>query len=115
MTGAVTDRLLSVEEARDRVLAAIPGPTDVEQVFLSEARGRILAEDVTSLTALPPWDNSAMDGYAIRARDVAVATDTTPVRLEVIGEVRRHGRPGHNANEGRVGVQASACRALPSL
>jgi molybdopterin molybdotransferase len=88
VTGAVTDRLLSVEEARERVLAAIPGPTDVEQVFLSEARGRILAEDVMSLTALPPWDNSAMDGYAIRARDVAGATETSPVRLEVIGEVR---------------------------
>jgi len=88
VTGAVTDRLLSVEEARERVLAAIPGPTDVQQVFLSEARGRILAEDVMSLTALPPWDNSAMDGYAIRARDVAGATETSPVRLEVIGEVR---------------------------
>jgi molybdopterin molybdotransferase len=88
VTGAVTDRLLSVEEARERILAAIPGPTDVEQVFLSEARGRILAEDVMSLTALPPWDNSAMVGYAIRARDVAGASETSPVRLEVIGEVR---------------------------
>ena len=58
---------------------ALPGPTDVEQVFLSEARGRILAEDVMSLTALPPWDNSAMDGYAIRARDVAGASETSPV------------------------------------
>jgi len=85
---AVADRLLSVEEALERVLAAIPGPTDVEQVFLSEARGRILAEDVMSLTALPPWDNSAMDGYAIRAGDVAGATEEAPVRLEVIGEVR---------------------------
>jgi molybdopterin molybdotransferase len=85
---AAGDRLLSVEEARDRVLAAIPGPTPVESVFLSEARGRILAEDVMSLTALPPWDNSAMDGYAIRAADVAAATDEAPVRLDVTGEVR---------------------------
>jgi len=87
------DRLLSVEEARMAVLAAIPGPTPDEVVFLSEARSRILAEDVISLTALPPWDNSAMDGYAIRAADVAAATETAPIQLEVIGEVRAGGAP----------------------
>jgi molybdopterin molybdotransferase len=87
------DRLLSVDEARTAVLAAIPGPTPDEVVYLSEARGRILAEDVISLTALPPWDNSAMDGYAIRAADVAAATETAPIRLEVIGEVRAGGAP----------------------
>jgi molybdopterin molybdotransferase len=85
---AVSDRLLSVEEARETVLAAVPGPTDTEIVYLSEARGRVLAEDVMSLTALPPWDNSAMDGYAIRAADVAAATEDAPIRLDVIGEVR---------------------------
>ena len=82
------DRLLSVEEAQAAVLGAIPGPTDREIVYLSEARGRVLFEDVMSLTALPPWDNSAMDGYAIRAADVASATEEAPTRLEVIGEVR---------------------------
>ena len=87
------DRLLSVEEARTAVLAAIQGPTPDEVVYLSEARGRILAEDVISLTALPPWDNSAMDGYAIRAADVAAASETAPIRLEVIGEVRAGGAP----------------------
>jgi molybdopterin molybdotransferase len=83
-----TDRLLSVEEARAAVLDAIVGPTDEEVVYLSEARDRVLAEDVMSLTALPPWDNSAMDGYAIRAADVAAATEDAPALLEVIGEVR---------------------------
>jgi molybdopterin molybdotransferase len=87
------DRLLSVEEARTAVLAAVAGPTDREVVFLSEARGRVLAEDVMSLTALPPWDNSAMDGYAIRAADVAVATEDDPVRLAVTGEVRAGSAP----------------------
>jgi molybdopterin molybdotransferase len=85
---AIGERLLSVEEARSAVLAEIAGPTDIEYAYLSEARGRVLAEDVMSLTALPPWDNSAMDGYAIRASDVAAATEAEPVRLEVIGEVR---------------------------
>jgi len=91
--GAIGDRLLSVEEARAAVLDAIAGPTEAETAYLSEARGRILAEDVMSLTALPPWDNSAMDGYAIRAADVAAATDADPVRLTVIGEVRAGSAP----------------------
>ena len=82
-------RLLSVEEARAAVLAAVPGPTEPEIAYLSEALGRVLAEPVISTTALPPWDNSAMDGYAIRAADVAAATEDAPVRLEVIGEVAR--------------------------
>jgi molybdopterin molybdotransferase len=79
--------LLSVEEARAAVLAAVPGPTDAEVAYLSEALGRVLAEPVVSTTALPPWDNSAMDGYAIRAADTAGATDDEPARLEVIGDV----------------------------
>src|SRR6185369_1221492 len=54
VTSAATgDRLLSVDEARNAVLAAISGPTEPETAFLSEARGRILAEEVMSLTALP--------------------------------------------------------------
>ena len=82
------DRLLSVEEARRAVFAAIAGPTPAEVAWLIEARGRVVAETVTSPIALPPWDNSAMDGYAIRAADVAGATEDGPARLEVIGEVR---------------------------
>jgi molybdopterin molybdotransferase len=98
--GAVGERLLSVEEARDTVLAAIVGPTEWETAYLSEARGRILAEDVMSLTALPPWDNSAMDGYAIRAADVAAANDGAPILIEVIGEVRAGSAPEARVTRG---------------
>jgi molybdopterin molybdotransferase len=94
------DRLLSIEEARGAVLAAIDRPTEPELSYLSEARGRILAEDVMSLTALPPWDNSAMDGYAIRAADVAAATDDEPVRLAVVGEVRAGMAPDREVERG---------------
>jgi molybdopterin molybdotransferase len=97
---AVSDRLLTVEEARDAVLAAIPGPTEPELAFLSEARGRVLAEDVMSLTALPPWDNSAMDGYAVRAADVAGATEDLPVPLQVVGEVRAGTAPEREVERG---------------
>ena len=82
------DRLLSVEEARERVFAAIDGPTETEVAWLSEGLGRVATDHVTSPIALPPWDNSAMDGYAIRAADTSSATEDGPVRLEVIGEVR---------------------------
>jgi molybdopterin molybdotransferase len=92
-SSASHDRLLSVEEALAAVLAEIPGPTEAETSDLSAARGRILAQDVMSLTALPPWDNSAMDGYAIRAGDVAGASEAAPVRLTVIGEVRAGAAP----------------------
>jgi len=69
------------------VLAAVPGPTEPEVAYVSEALGRVLAEPVVSTTALPPWDNSAMDGYAIRSADVAEATEDAPVRLEVVGDI----------------------------
>ena len=82
------DRLLSVEEALDRIFAAIAAPTEPETAWLSEALGRVIAEPVTSPISLPPWDNSAMDGYAIRSADVQGATDEAPVALEIIGEVR---------------------------
>ena len=96
----VSDRLLTVEEARDAVLRAIAGPTEPELAFLSEARGRILAEDVMSLTALPPWDNSAMDGYAIQAADVAGATEDAPTVLRVAGDVRAGAAPDREVERG---------------
>jgi molybdopterin molybdotransferase len=96
----VTGELLSVEAARDQVFAAIGGPTETEVAYLSEARDRVLAEAVVSPIALPPWDNSAMDGYAIRAADVAAAGESTPARLEVIGEVRAGQAPGSPVRRG---------------
>ena len=107
------DRLLSVEEARAAVLETVPGPTEPETVYLSEARGRVLAEDVISLTALPPWDNSAMDGYAVRAADVAAATDDGPVRLEVIGEVRAGVAPDAAVERGTAIRIATGARIPP--
>ncbi len=108
-----TDRLLSVEEARRAVFAAIPGPTPPELVFLSEAGGRVIAERVTSPIALPPWDNSAMDGYAICVADVAAATEDAPVRLEVTGEVRAGQAPGVEVRRGSA-VRIATGAPIPS-
>jgi molybdopterin molybdotransferase len=81
------NELLPLEDARAQVLAAIPAALPAEMVALSNSLGRVLAADVVAATDLPPWDNSAMDGYAIRAADVAGATDAAPVLLRVAGEV----------------------------
>ena len=78
---------MTVDEALAQVLAAIPGPTGGEWVHLADALGRVIAVSGVSTTDLPPWDNSAMDGYAIRAADVAAARADLPARLAVRGDI----------------------------
>ena len=78
--------LLSVEEARRQMLVGLE-PLPAEEVELLDARGRALAEPVISRLTLPPWDNSAMDGFAVRAEDIESATRERPVTLDVVGEV----------------------------
>ena len=67
-------------------------PLAAEMVPLDQALGRVLAEPLESLLTLPPWDNSAMDGFAVRSADVVGATGDHPVRLKVVGESAA-GRP----------------------
>ena len=107
------DRLLTVEEALDRVFAAIAGPTEPELAWLSEALGRVAAEPVASPISLPPWDNSAMDGYAIRAADVATAAEDAPVTLEVIGEVRAGQPPETTVRRGTAARIATGAPVPP--
>ena len=81
------ERLLSVEEARQRVLDDIPAPMPSEEVSLTTALGRILAEDAYAAEALPAFSNSAMDGYAVISDDTLGASPDTPVVLRLVGEV----------------------------
>lgn len=74
--------MLSVVEASARVLEGI-APLPAERLTLEHALGRVLATAVVSPITLPPWDNSAMDGYAVRAESVAGASREAPVRLPV--------------------------------
>jgi molybdopterin molybdotransferase len=76
----------SVEDYLSDVLAAIR-PLPPRELRLDEADGAVLAEDVTAAWALPPFDNSGMDGYAVLAADVAAATADRPVTLPVRGEI----------------------------
>ena len=76
----------SVDSYLAEVLAAIR-PLPPRELGLDEADGAVLTEDVTAAWPLPPFDNSAMDGYAVLAADVAAATPEQPVTLPVRGEV----------------------------
>jgi molybdopterin molybdotransferase len=78
----MTETLLSVDEARRRVLAAAQGPRRQETVALSDALGRTLAADLAAKRTQPPVAVSSMDGYGVRAADVA----NLPARLKRIGE-----------------------------
>lgn len=84
--------LLPEEEARSQILA-LCAPLPSEWLPLDDALGRVLAEDVMAQRTLPPWDNSAMDGYAVRSADLA---GPLPVRL-VVGETIYAGAVGSQA------------------
>ena len=81
-----SDRMLSVEEALEHILApfaALPP----EHCPILDSLGRVLAEDIVAPNDVPPFDNSAMDGYAIRAADQASASQDRPALLAVLGEL----------------------------
>ncbi len=86
--------MLSVAQARERILDALK-PLPAEQTGVADALGRVLAEDVVSRRTQPPSAVSAMDGYAVRAADVA----RVPVTLKVIGQA-----PAGDAFAGVVGA-----------
>jgi len=74
--------VLSVEDARERILSRV-APLGSERVDVMGALGRVLAEPIVSRATIPPWPNSSMDGYALRAQD----TNGEPVELAVVGRI----------------------------
>ncbi|MFF8192212.1 gephyrin-like molybdotransferase Glp [Streptomyces bobili] len=80
------DRLWSVDEHLEDILAAVR-PLEPIELQLPDAQGCVLVEDVMVPVSLPPFDNSSMDGYAVRVADVAGASREYPAALEVVGDV----------------------------
>src|SRR3972149_5451668 len=78
--------MLSVSEARQRLLDALP-VCDVEIISLSDAAGRVLAEDIYAEIDSPRFTNSSMDGFALRAADLKGASAQQPKRLQVVADV----------------------------
>ncbi len=89
----------SVREASERILSAV-APLAPLEVPLRDALGLVLAEDVVSPIEHPPWDNSSMDGYAVRATDVVRASKDAPVVLPVLETVRAGQRPTRSVESG---------------
>lgn len=81
-----TIMLRSVEEARDEMLRHF-SPLSAERVPLMAALGRVIAGDVPADLDVPPFANSAMDGYAVRGADVQQASIDHPILLRIVGEV----------------------------
>ena len=89
----------SVEEHLQSVLAGVV-PLSPLDVTLVDARGCVLAEDVTAPWPLPPFDNASMDGYAVKAADLLAASDGKPVTLRVIDDVPAGYRASVELREG---------------
>jgi len=85
MTGTNDDGMIGVEAARRAILASVV-PLPVEEVPLLDALGLVLADAITATADVPPFRNSAMDGYAVRAADLRTATRTSPARLRIVAE-----------------------------
>lgn len=91
--------MLTVAEASASILADI-ARLSIERVPLLDAPGRVLARDAVAPLAMPPWRNSAMDGYALLASDIAGATTASPVRLGVLETVAAGGFPSQPVRRG---------------
>ncbi len=78
--------MISVEQALERILSYVHRLEPEERPIL-DALGQVLAEDIVAGFDIPPLDNTAMDGYAVRAADTEGASDAKPARLGVIGEL----------------------------
>ena len=79
-------QMIPLEDYVSQVLKAL-SPLKGDRVPLGRAHRRVLAEDVTATVPVPPWTNSAMDGYAVRAKDTTGACPQTPMVLPVSGDV----------------------------
>src|SRR5687767_848708 len=100
--------MLPVEDALEIVLAHTPR-LESEEVELAEVLGRVLAEEVRADADMPPFDRSAMDGYAVRAADAAGA----PLVLEVAGQVRAGQYPDRPLPPGQA-VQVMTGAPVPA-
>lgn len=91
--------MISVDEALNKILSYVQ-ILDPERKPILDCLGQILAEDVCSTLDIPPFDNSAMDGYALRAEDTAGAGTSSPRYLNVIGELAAGAVPSQAVGPG---------------
>ena len=91
--------MISVEEALEKVLSYVEA-LEPESKPILDCLGQVLAEDVYSTIDIPPLDNSAMDGFALRAQDTRGATESSPRYVVVVGEIAAGSLPTRKVKEG---------------
>ncbi len=96
--------LLPPEEALNTWLAAVQHRMPAETIATADAAGRVLADDVRAPHPMPPFDRSAVDGYAVRAADTYGASDTLPAYLEIVGEVPMGASPTFRVESGQAAL-----------
>lgn len=111
LTSAPEHGALSVDEARSLLMQSVRAIEDDETVTLTDALGRTLSRDLCSPIDVPAHDNSAMDGYAVRAADLA-GEASAPVRLPVVG-VALAGRPFTRALEPGQCIRITTGAVMP--
>jgi molybdopterin molybdotransferase len=109
----VADELLSVAAAREAVLTRVGATLPPEPVPLDDALGRVLAQSAVAPDDVPGFDNSAMDGFAVRAADTAGAGEGTTVRLRLANESRA-GAPAGGELRGGEAFRISTGAAMPA-
>ena len=93
--------MISVEEALNRILARIP-VLGLEKVDIIGSLGRVIGQDILAPRDIPPLDNSAMDGYAVRSADIKGASRETPIFLNVIEELPAGALPQRSVTKGEA-------------
>jgi molybdopterin molybdotransferase len=91
--------MISVEEALEKILSYVE-VLEPERKPILDCLGQVLAEDVYSTIDVPPLDNSAMDGYALRAEDARGAGESSPRYLTVVGELAAGSMPTERVRPG---------------
>src|SRR5690349_16380557 len=93
--------LLSVDQARERILSHFQ-PVPTETLPLEGCLRRVLAQDVVAGDDMPPFHNSSMDGFAVRAEDVAHARQDSPRSLRVVADIPAGSHPTISLGEGEA-------------
>jgi molybdopterin molybdotransferase len=94
--------MLPVSQAEQIILDLVRPVTETESIDLTLATGRILATTIVSRLDFPHWDNSAMDGYAVKFADVRSSTSKHPITLEVVEEIPAGYQPQHEIQSGEA-------------
>ena len=93
--------LLSVDQARERILSHFQ-PVKIETLPIAGCSNRVLAQDIAATSDLPPFNNSSMDGFALRAADVVEAATDSPRNLRVVADIPAGSSPTVSLGQGEA-------------